>query len=142
MRHLEIVPGRYAVCKLRYITRTDLALLVTEPFYSITKSPEETTVVCRESTADVFEWVKEGRENGFVALRVAGQIAFDEAGVLAQMSDVLAEKDISIFAISTYDTDYILMREESQKVAIAALEKAGYEVKRLQRAVQPQGEPA
>ena len=133
MKNLEIVPGRYAICKLRYITRSDMSLLLEEPFYNVSKSPEETTVVCREVVANEMSWTTEAREDGFSAIRVAGQIAFDETGVLAGLSAVLADAQISIFALSTFDTDYILLKTEALDAAKKALETAGYTIGALQK---------
>jgi len=134
MKDLEIVPGTYAITKLRYITRSDMSLLLEEPFYSISRSPEETTVICREKVADEISWTTEGRENGFAAIRVAGQIAFDEVGVMSALSKVFAEENISIFALSTFDTDYVLLKEDKLHEAKVALIKAGYNVGNIQRA--------
>lgn len=133
MKNLEIVPGSYAICKLRYITRSDMSLLLEEPFYNVSKSPEETTVICREVVANEISWTTEAREDGFTAIRVAGQLAFDEVGVLAGLTAALAEAKISIFALSTFDTDYILLKTEALDAAKAALIAAGYSIEAMQR---------
>lgn len=133
MKNLEIVPGSYAICKLRYITRSDMSLLLEEPFYNVSKSPEETTVICREVVANEISWTTEAREDGFTAIRVAGQLAFDEVGVLAGLTAALAEAKISIFALSTFDTDYILLKAEALDAAKAALTAAGYSIEVMQR---------
>ena len=67
-------------------------------------------------------------DGGWRALRVKGQLDFSLTGVLAGIARVLADEGIGIFAISTYDTDYILVKKESFAGAIDVLAKAGYSV--------------
>ena len=66
------------------------------------------------------------REDGWLAFRVAGQMDFSLTGVLAGLSAVLAQAGISIFAVSTFDTDYVLVKQDRLAAALAALESAGY----------------
>lgn len=70
------------------------------------------------------------REDGWRAFRVAGQMDFGLTGVLAGLSAILAQAAISIFALSTFDTDYILVKEEKLTKALEVLELAEYEVTR------------
>lgn len=67
-------------------------------------------------------------ERGFRALKVVGPLDFSLVGVLASIAMPLAQAGISIFAISTFDTDYILIREQQLPSAVAALREAGHEV--------------
>jgi len=67
-------------------------------------------------------------ERGFRALRVAGTMPFDAIGVLASMAVPLANGGVSIFAISTFDTDYVLVREASLDNAVRVLREAGHSV--------------
>ncbi|MBO4932055.1 MAG: ACT domain-containing protein, partial [Clostridia bacterium] len=69
------------------------------------------------------------REDDWRALRVAGKLDFALVGILAELSAVLARRNIGIFAVSTYNTDYIFLKNARFEEAVSALEKAGYPVK-------------
>jgi hypothetical protein len=91
---------------------------------SITCSDDELSVVCAADTvpAEVV------RNAGWRALRVRGPLDLGLVGVLAGLSSALADAGVSIFALSTYDTDYVLVRESQLDTAVAALQGAGYDV--------------
>ena len=93
-------------------------------FSSITRTPEEVSIVC--AAAAVPAGIR--AERGWRSLRVAGRLDFSLAGVLASIAGPLAAADVSIFAVSTYDTDYVLVRQQSLPTAIASLRTAGHEV--------------
>ncbi|HEX3029820.1 MAG TPA: ACT domain-containing protein [Clostridia bacterium] len=94
-------------------------------FYSITRTQDELSVVCNQE--DIPESVDyEGEWRG---LKVEGPLDFSLIGILASISSALAKKGISIFAISTYETDYILMKDDKYKPAVEALEAEGFVVK-------------
>ena len=67
-------------------------------------------------------------EHGWRALRIAGSMAFDETGIIAGITETLAAKDVGVFVISTYDTDYILIKEIAYRAGVSALSMAGYKV--------------
>ena len=92
--------------------------------FSVTRTPDELSVVCAASR--VRPPVR--AERGWRCLRVAGTIDFAVTGVLASIAAPLADAGVSIFAISTYDTDYVLVREHALPAAIAALTAAGHDV--------------
>ncbi len=91
-------------------------------FFSITRTPEELSIVCPESLAPVDVRT----ERGWRALRVAEVIDFSVIGVLATLAVPLAEAGISVFAISTYNTDYMLVKEHDLGRAIEKLREAGH----------------
>ncbi len=94
------------------------------PIYFIGKTYEELSIVCpQDLELDSIE-----REDGWVALEVIGPLAFSLTGIMSQISGVLANANISIFAISTFDTDYILVKENTVDEAIKSLRKDGYKV--------------
>lgn len=94
------------------------------PIYFIGKTYEELSIVCPEElTLDSIE-----REDGWMALEVMGPLAFSMTGIMSQISGSLANADISIFAISTFDTDYILVKQNTVEEAIKTLRKDGYKV--------------
>ncbi len=94
-------------------------------FFSLTRTPDELSVVCPEK--DVPTGVKS--EGGWRALGIEGPLDFSLVGVLAAVTEPLAEAGVSVFAVSTYDTDYVLVREEKLRVAVSALHGAGHEVR-------------
>jgi hypothetical protein len=94
-------------------------------FWSITRTEEELSVVCPE--AHVPPEVK--RETGWRALKVEGPLDFSLTGILASLTAPLAEEKVSVFAVSTYDTDYLLVKGEQLEKAIRALREEGYEIK-------------
>ena len=91
---------------------------------SVTRTSEELSVVC--AAADIPENVT--AERGWRALRVAGRLDFALTGVLASIAAPLAAARISIFVVSTYDTDYILVRAHGLAAAVQCLTAAGHDV--------------
>lgn len=94
-------------------------------FLCLTRTPEETSVVCEERLVPS----EVQAERGFRALRVAGSLPFHLTGVLASLAAPLADAGIPIFVVSTYETDYILLRQGDLDSAVAALRRAGHSVK-------------
>lgn len=94
-------------------------------FVTLTVTGEEISLVCEQDAlpADAMEMQKD-----FSLLKVEGPLDFSLVGILAQLSGILAEEGISIFCVSTYDTDYIMVREKELERAKAALEKGGYDL--------------
>lgn len=91
---------------------------------SLTITRDEISIVCSEDSAPKVEQ----SATGWRALRVAGDLDFALVGIMASLSGALAEAGVSIFAISTYTTDYLLVREASLEQAVAALRAAGHTV--------------
>lgn len=114
---MEWVPGRYAVCRLDAQAAIPGWALVRGGFVSITHSERELSIVAAEALVPAE--VK--AERGWVAMRVAGRLDFAVVGVLAKLTGALAEAGISCFAISTYDTDYLLVKEQDADRATEAL---------------------
>ncbi len=114
---MEWLPGRFAVCRLDAQTATPGWALAGGGFVSITRSERELSIVTAEAL--VPAGVK--AERGWAAMRVVGQLDFSMVGVLAKLTGVLAEAGISCFAISTYDTDYILVKQQDAVDAAKAL---------------------
>ena len=94
-------------------------------FCSITRTDDELSIVCAESS--VPEDVK--CERGWRMLRIAGTQAFTLTGVLNSVLEPLAKAEISVFAISTFDTDYVLVKAESLERAAMVLREAGHTLK-------------
>lgn len=96
------------------------------PFYAIAKSENELSIVAAEAIA----LESERSEPGWSALRVEGTLDFGETGILAGIAAALAKAGISIFVVSTFDTDYILLKSAQLKQAKAALTAEGHKFAR------------
>ncbi|MBX9603640.1 MAG: ACT domain-containing protein [Bryobacteraceae bacterium] len=116
-----MVPGSFAICRL------PVSDPIPEPagaFWSVTRTADELSVVCEEGHAPFAPRV----EAGWVCLRVDGTLDFSLTGVLSSIAEPLAQAGISLFVMSTYDTDYVLLKRESLPAAIRALRDAGHQV--------------
>lgn len=118
---LRTLPYDLSVCKVPTVTDKVLSL----DFFFICHTDEEVSLVCK--TEDVPENAIQ-REDGWRAMRFEGVLDFSLVGILSKVSGILAESQISIFATSTYDTDYVLVKATDFERAIKALKEAGYEV--------------
>jgi uncharacterized protein len=121
--NLVWLPGEFAVARLAAGAPLP-AWALRSPFHSVTRTPEELSVVC--ATEDLPETVV--AERGWRCLRVAGRLDFSLTGILHSMTSPLAGVGVSLFALSTYDTDYILVPARVADVATAALRRAGHEM--------------
>ena len=121
---LETLRPRFSVCKVKDYSGVDL----TKPFCFTGTTDEENSLVCPEALVpgNTIE-----RDDGWKGFRIIGQLDFSLIGILARISKILAETGIGIFAISTYNTDYILTKEENFEKAMKVLKNAGYEVREL-----------
>jgi len=118
-----VLDGRYAVCRLApEAAIPDWAR--DGGFVSITRTPGELSIVCPQRSVPADAQA----ESDFQILKVEGPLDFSLTGILANLSSTLAEAKISIFALSTYDTDYILVRHDDLPQAKAALAAAGHVV--------------
>ncbi|MFN4291674.1 MAG: ACT domain-containing protein [Permianibacter sp.] len=121
---LSIEPGRWAVC--RFAPGTDCSLLQ-EHLFTAVWTPEETSVVCRYESAPAAV----PTQGPFAMLKVQGPLDFSLTGIMAALTRPLADAGISIFAISTYDTDYLLVGESWLSDAVAGLRAAGFKVNEM-----------
>ena len=115
------LPYDLTVCKVTDISEIDLSA----GFYFIGRTDEELSLVCR--TEDAPAHTTE-REDGWKGFRIEGVLDFSLIGILSKISTVLAEAGIGIFAVSTYNTDYVLVKAEQFDRAMEALAGAGYQV--------------
>lgn len=122
--NFSLLKETYAVCKFK--TPAGLSeLLAKEPFYSITHTEDEISVVCRQLLVprDALSVNKDWR-----ILKIAGPLDFSLVGILAGVSGILKENSIAIFTISTYETDYILVRSADLNKAVKALKEKGHTI--------------
>jgi uncharacterized protein len=121
--NLTMLPDSFAIVRLA--ADAPLPRWATQGrFFSVTRTSDEVSVVC------LADQVPRGvtAETGWCALKVKGPFALSEIGVLAALSAALAEAKVSLFAISTFDTDYLLVSDGQLHAAIAALKGAGHRV--------------
>jgi len=125
---LSVLPGSYAVCRLPAGDEppgwATIRQAGTESFLSITRTSDELSIVCRQ------ELVPGGSrsEPGWRCLKVQGPFAFTEVGIVASIASALAREGISLFVVSTYDTDYLLVKAGTLDSAVMALSREGHEV--------------
>lgn len=120
---IKLLKEKYGVCRLN---ETELIPKWAEnsDFFSITKTSDELSIVCSQDT--IPNDIK--CEKDWRVLKIEGPLDFSLIGILASISTILAQKGISIFAISTYDTDYILVKNNDIDNAIESLIEKRYEV--------------
>lgn len=120
---LTLLAGRFTVC--RFPVDAPLPSWALEgPLCSVTRTEDELSVVC--SAHLVPAWVR--REDGWRCLKLVGPFPFTMVGVLAAVLAPLAEAGVSIFALSTYDTDYVLVKDADLEQARTALVAAGHTI--------------
>lgn len=122
---LLVLEGTFAVCRLA--PEAALPDWATDGgFCSVTRTADELSIVCPQSA------VPEGIrcERGWRCLRVAGTIDFSLVGILASLVDPLADAGVSVFALSTFDTDYLLVKGMDFEKAKAVLWQAGHTIDR------------
>ncbi|MBR1763633.1 MAG: ACT domain-containing protein [Eubacterium sp.] len=110
-----------SVCKVSSAEEINLE----KEFFFIGKTDEEISLVCK--TEDTPQSTVKC-DDGWRGFRIKGELDFSLIGILSEISRILAENKIGIFAVSTYNTDYILVKKENFNKAVNALEKAGYTV--------------
>lgn len=120
---LEILYNKLKVVKLKTNEIVPKGVFEQE-FYSITKTNEELSIVVDEDiniSSDIVEY-------NWRAMKIVGTLDFSLIGILSRISTILAQAEISIFAISTYNTDYILLKANKLEKAIEVLKQNNYEI--------------
>ena len=118
---LKRIDHDFTVCKV-----ADYSLVNLESEYCfIGKTDEERSLVC--PTQDVPANTT-ARDDGWKAFRIEGVLDFSLIGILSRIAGILAESGIGIFAVSTYNTDYVLTKAENYEKALSALKAAGYSI--------------
>lgn len=120
--NLTTLAGEFAVCRLAPDTAALPAWATAGPWYSITRTADELSIVC--PAAQVPAGIQAERD--WRMLRLTGPFPFELTGILAAVLAPLAEATIPIFALSTYDTDYVLVKAHDLERAVAALRAAGH----------------
>lgn len=118
---LQLLKDEFAVCQLTELReapdRSD--------FWSLTVTKDEYSLVCKVSELPVDAAAVEA---GWRAMKIVGILDFSMVGVIAAIAQLLCEAEVSIFVVSTYNTDYVLVKERSLQEAIKTLRAANYEI--------------
>jgi uncharacterized protein len=120
---LSLLEGKYAIWKLKPNGEFPIEILAGQ-FAAFIKTTDELSVVCEE------KYLKQNAqaEINWKCMKVIGSLSFELIGILNSLTAPLAEAEISLFAVSTYDTDYILVKEKQLAEAIRVLSEAGHRV--------------
>ena len=119
---IEPLDVNLSVCKVEDYSQVDIC----KPFCFTGSTDEEFSLVC---PTDMVPENTTERDDGWRAFRIVGVLDFSLVGILAGISEILAENKIGLFAVSTYNTDYILTKAENFERALEVLKSAGYTIK-------------
>lgn len=118
---IKMLQPEFSVCKVADYTMTNL----NAEYCFIGKTDEENSLVCltKDVPANTVS-----RDDGWRVFRIEGVLDCSLIGILSRLSGILAENSIGIFAVSTYNTDYILVKSENFEKAVSVLAKNGYDL--------------
>ena len=121
--HLKILDRQFSIYRFSPTTEVPPRIF-NEPYFWIGKTDEELSIVC-----DAKLRLRGGQCNpGWTCFKILGPLDLSEIGILSELSTILASSKISIFALSTFDTDYILVKTENLAKATRTLMDNGYQV--------------
>jgi hypothetical protein len=120
----SVIPGRWAIARLSPVSPAPAWATASHEFASITRTADELSVVCAESAVPQDAQA----ERGWSLLKLLGPFPFEQVGVLSSVAAPLAAAGISLFAMSTFDTDYVLVKENRLSSVCDALVSAGHEL--------------
>lgn len=118
---LQKLDGEFAVCKIASLEHVQLE----RAFTFLSKTDEELSLVCPVEAVPQDATVAERDWRG---LKICGVLDFGLVGIIARISSLLAEAGISVFVISTYNTDYVFLKRPQYEPAIALLQENGYDI--------------
>jgi hypothetical protein len=118
---LQAFPQHLTICQVGDLAGVDL----TQELFFLGRTDEELSLVC---PTDAVPERTLRRDDGWRAFRICGVLDFSLIGILAPIASLMADNGIGIFAVSTYNTDYVLVRQEHFERALALLSAAGYDI--------------
>ena len=124
---LNVLPQAYAVCRLDPNGHIPNWALLGDDFISLTRTHTELSVICLQDNVPVEGTTS---DRGWRCVKVEGAFDFSLSGIHVSLAIPLAESNISVLAIATYETDHILIKEDDLERALQVLIRAGHEVKR------------
>ncbi|MGP4040093.1 ACT domain-containing protein [Gracilibacillus sp. D59] len=125
--NFSLLNNHYSVIKLAPQESIPAHLLQSDELFSVSYTVEECSIVCN-SNITFDNHIIVDKEDGWRCLKIQGMLDFSLTGILANIATTLANHDISIFALSTFNTDYILIKEENLKKTIEVLTESGHYV--------------
>lgn len=120
---LKVINQKFTICKIDNINKVNFS----DEYCFLGKSKEEISLVC-STPYTPLKTIE--RSDGWKAFRIEGILDFSLIGILAKITAILVENNIGVFAVSTYNTDYILTKEVDFEKALNTLEKKGYVINR------------
>jgi len=120
---LSILKETFAICRFSPTEKIPDWTLKGS-FYSVTHTDDELSVVCPQNLVENAEKI----DKGWKVFKVEGALDFSLVGIMANLSSTLASGGVGVFVISTYDTDYVLVKKENLEKAIELLSKAGHKI--------------
>lgn len=121
---LDVVPGTLAICRLPAEADVPAWASAPGPFVTISRTPDELSITVAQDAVPAGVRC----ERDYRAIRVRGPLSPNLVGILLSIAEPLAEAGLSIFAISTFDTDYVLVRSSDLPAALDALARAGHKI--------------
>ena len=119
--NMKLLPGTYSVVQVKDISKINFEKFG-ESFFNLCITEDEVSVLLnQEYTVFIDEKINE--ETGFKCLKIEGVLDFGEIGIIAKISNILAKEEISIFVVSTYNTDYVLVKENKIAHAVHVLKE-------------------
>jgi len=120
----SLLAGDFCICKMPSNTELPAWCSVAAALVSITRTTEELSIVSPQAMVPAGVQA----EGGWACLKLDGPFPFQQTGVLASFLDPLAKNAIPVFAVSTYDTDYVLVKQETLATTLQALKAAGHQL--------------
>ena len=119
---IEELSPEFSICKVPDYSGIDME----QPFVFSGCTDLEKSLVC---PIEMVPQNADHRDDGWKAFRICGELDFSLVGILAGITNVLASAGIGIFAVSTFNTDYVLVKKEKLKEALSSLAEAGYQIR-------------
>lgn len=119
---IELLNEKFTICKVADFSVTDFS----QKYCFVGVTDEENSLICMTDMVPINTLV---RNDGWRAFRISGELDFSLIGILSKILGLLADKKIGIAAVSTYNTDYVFVKEYDCERAMATLSAAGYEIK-------------
>ena len=119
--NMKLLPGVYSVIQVEDIYKIDFEKFG-ESFFNLCITDDEVSLLLNEEYSELID-KKINEEKGFKCLKIEGVLDFGEIGIIAKISRILAKEEISIFVVSTYNTDYVLVKENKIAHAIHVLKE-------------------
>ena len=119
--NMKLLPGVYSVVQVKDISKINFEKFK-ESFFNLCITDDEVSVLLNEEYSELID-KKINEVKGFKCLKIEGVLDFGEIGIIAKISRILAKEEISIFVVSTYNTDYVLVKENKIAHAIHVLKE-------------------